>query len=406
MNSMLDKIKHLESLPGILLIFAGGLALILSNSFLAPYYEFIFHSYLTIHLAGLWISKPLLIWINDGLMAIFFLLVGLEVKREFYEGYLSSFPRVILPAIGALGGIIVPASIFIALNHDNPKSIHGWAIPTATDIAFAIGILILLGSRVPRSLKVLLTTIAIFDDLVAIAIIAIFYSGALSYLSLMFAGLCILILFGMNLIKVRALGPYCFVGFILWICVLKSGVHATLSGVVLAFAIPLRVEEQHSSSPLHRMEIALYPWVTFVILPLFALANAGIQLSKLKLTEVFDPVPLGIAMGLFLGKQIGVFSFSWLSVHFKLAEKPFDLNWKHIYGMSLLCGIGFTMSLFIGGLAYPPSMSIYSIVHRLGILVGSLLSAIVGYCYLRHMLKPFQPKAQRRRARKKSSEHA
>jgi NhaA family Na+:H+ antiporter len=324
------------------------------------------------------IAKPLLLWINDGLMALFFLLIGLEVKREVLEGHLSKASQIVLPGAAAIGGMVVPALIFWALNKDDPSALSGWAIPMATDIAFALGVLALLGKRVPVSLKLFLMTLAIIDDLGAIIVIALFYSGEMSSLSLMLAALSIVALIAMNRLGVIKLGPYLIIGLLLWICVLKSGVHATLAGVVLAFCIPLRTKNAESS-PLLTLEHALHPWVAFGILPLFAFANAGVPLSGVTLESFTHHVPMGIAAGLLLGKTLGVFGLTWLAVKTSMATLPTGANWGQVFGVSILCGIGFTMSLFVGSLAFAPGASEYAGMDRMGILTGSILAALIGY---------------------------
>mgnify|MGYP001760077166 FL=1 len=319
-----------------------------------------------------------MLWINDGLMALFFLLIGLEVKREVIEGQLSKPAQVVLPATAAVGGMVVPALIYWFLNRDNPGAIAGWAIPTATDIAFALGVLALLGKRVPVSLKLFLMTLAIIDDLGAIIIIALFYSGALSSLSLMLAAACLLALIAMNRLGVVKLGPYMVVGLVLWVCVLKSGVHATLAGVTLALCIPLRTRNAETS-PLRSLEHALHPWVAYGILPLFAFANAGVSLAGVTLESFTHPVPMGIALGLLAGKTLGVFGLTWIAIKLGLAALPSGANWGQVLGVAILCGIGFTMSLFVGSLAFAPGSSEFAGMDRMGILTGSLFAAVIGY---------------------------
>jgi len=376
----------LESASGIILVGAAVLALIINNSPLSSLYDLFLDTPVEIRIGALHLAKPLLLWINDGLMAIFFLLIGLEVKREILDGQLSSISQIALPGIAAIGGMAIPALIYIIFNINNPSAINGWAIPAATDIAFALGILALLGSRVPLSLKLFLLTLAIIDDLGAIVIIAIFYSGDLSVTSLIFAAVAIAGLFAMNLLGVKRIAAYVVVGIILWICVLKSGVHATLAGVIFAFAIPLRTQEDEPC-PLREMEHSLHPWIAFGIMPIFAFANAGVSLKGMSFGSLFEPIPIGIALGLFLGKQAGVFGFSLAAVKLGLAKLPSDLNWRLIYGTSVLCGIGFTMSLFISTLAFDSSIAQNAISSRIGILVGSFISAIVGYLLLSFYLK-------------------
>ncbi|MCH7949255.1 MAG: Na+/H+ antiporter NhaA [Candidatus Dadabacteria bacterium] len=376
----------LESASGIILVGAAVLALIISNSPLSSLYDLFLDTPVEIRIGALHLAKPLLLWINDGLMAIFFLLIGLEVKREILDGQLSSISQVALPGIAAIGGMAIPALIYIIFNISNASALNGWAIPSATDIAFALGILALLGSRVPLSLKLFLLTLAIIDDLGAIVIIAIFYSGDLSVTSLIFAAVTIAILFAMNLLGVKRIAAYVVVGLILWICVLKSGVHATLAGVILAFAIPLRTKEDEPC-PLREMEHSLHPWIAFGIMPIFAFANAGVSLEGMSFGSLFEPIPIGIALGLFLGKQAGVFGFSLAAVKLGLAKLPPDINWRMIYGTSVLCGIGFTMSLFISTLAFDSSITDDAASARIGILVGSFISAIAGYLILSFYIK-------------------
>ncbi len=368
----------MEAASGLLLIAAAILALIINNSPLSWLYNGLLETPVVAQVGALKIAKPLLLWINDGLMALFFLLIGLEVKREVLEGQLAKPSQIVLPGAAAIGGMLVPALIYWFLNRDNPPALNGWAIPTATDIAFALGVLALLGKRVPTSLKLFLMTLAIIDDLGAIVIIAIFYSGTLSTLSLMLAGACIAALVAMNRMGVVKLGPYMIIGLILWVCVLKSGVHATLAGVTLAFCIPLRTRNAEPS-PLKALEHALHPWVSFGILPLFAFANAGLSLSGVTLESFTHHVPMGIAVGLLLGKTIGVFGLTWMAVKTGIAALPSGANWGQVLGVAILCGIGFTMSLFVGSLAFEPGSSDYAGMDRMGILTGSLFAALIGY---------------------------
>jgi NhaA family Na+:H+ antiporter len=384
---------RLEASGGILLLGAAVLAMVLNNSPLSPYYDALLQTPVEVRVGALRIDKPLLLWINDGLMAVFFLLVGLEVKREMLEGQLRGLQRIALPGTAALGGMLVPALVYFLLNRDDPLALDGWAIPTATDIAFALGVLALLGNRVPQALKLFLLTLAIFDDLGAIVIIALFYTGDLSVTSLALAGLGVAGLLALNLSGVRKPAAYVLVGLFVWVSVLKSGVHATLAGVALALAIPLRPAPGSDLSPLREMEHALHPWVAFGILPLFAFANSGVALAGLGLEALLHPVPLGIALGLFLGKQAGVLGFAWLAVRLGIARLPQGVGWLSLYGVSVLCGIGFTMSLFIGSLAFEmggPHMesgdTLQVVNDRLGILTGSFLSAVVGYAVLRYAL--------------------
>ncbi|MEY4932438.1 MAG: Na+/H+ antiporter NhaA, partial [Pseudomonadota bacterium] len=378
---------QLESSGGFLLVLAGALAMILANSPLADHYEGLLDFPLALQAGPLTLAKPLLLWINDGLMAVFFLLIGLEVKREVLEGELADRARIALPAFGAIGGMLVPAFIYVGFNWDDPTGLRGWAIPSATDIAFALGVLQLLGNRVPVGLKVFLLTLAIMDDLGAIVIIAIFYTSDLSMLSLLLAGFAVVILAALNLRNVSRVTFYILVGLMLWFCVLKSGVHATLAGVATALAIPMRDAGNRDRSPVRDIEHRLHPWVAFGILPVFAFANAGVSLAGLTPATLLDPVPLGIALGLFIGKQLGVFVFAWLAAVLGLARLPVGVTWRQLYGAAILCGIGFTMSLFIGSLAFEQAAAGQEVNDRLGILVGSLLSAVVGYFFLKASLR-------------------
>lgn len=378
LRSTFTRFFQLEAASGLLLIAAAVLALIINNSPLSWLYTGLLETPVAIQVGALSIAKPLLLWINDGLMALFFLLIGLEVKREVVEGQLSKPSQVVLPAAAAVGGMVIPALIYWFLNRDNPSAVAGWAIPTATDIAFALGVLALLGKRVPVSLKLFLMTLAIIDDLGAIIIIALFYSGTLSTLSLVLAAACLAILIGMNRAGVVKLGPYMVVGLILWVCVLKSGVHATLAGVTLALCIPLRTRNAETS-PLLSLEHALHPWVAYGILPLFAFANAGVSLAGVTLESFTHSVPMGITLGLLAGKTLGVFGLTWLAVKLGMAALPAGANWGQILGVAILCGIGFTMSLFVGSLAFVPGSSEYAGMDRMGILTGSLFAALIGY---------------------------
>ena len=378
LRSTFTRFFQLEAASGLLLIAAAILALIINNSPLSWLYTGLLDTPVVAQVGALKIAKPLLLWINDGLMAMFFLLIGLEVKREVLDGQLSKPSQIVLPGAAAVGGMLIPALIYWFLNRDNPAALSGWAIPTATDIAFALGVLALLGKRVPVSLKLFLMTLAIIDDLGAIVIIAIFYSGELSTLSLGLAAACIASLVAMNRLGVVKLGPYMIIGLILWVCVLKSGVHATLAGVTLAFCIPLRTKNAEPS-PLLALEHALHPWVAYGILPLFAFANAGLSLSGVTVESFTHDVPMGIAIGLLLGKTIGVFGLTWLAVKVGIAALPQGANWGQILGVAILCGIGFTMSLFVGSLAFEPGVSDYAGMDRMGILTGSILAALIGY---------------------------
>ena len=381
---LIEEFIKKESASGMLLIFATILALIFSNTMLSPLYASFLHIPVEIRVGALHLDKSLYHWVNDGLMAIFFLLIGLEVKREILEGHLSSLRQITLPGFAAVGGMIVPAGIYLILNQNNPIAIRGWAIPTATDIAFALGVLSLLGNRVPISLKIFLLALAIIDDLGAIVIIALFYTAELSTLSIAAAFVSLLVLITLNVFGVSKKAAYFIVGTILWISVLKSGVHATLAGVALAFTIPLRVKDEdgQSISPLKEIEHNLHFWVAFFILPLFAFVNAGVNINNISLAQMSGSVPLGIMLGLFFGKQLGVFGFSWIAIKLKLAELPEGSNWTQLYGVSVLTGIGFTMSLFIVSLAFEDD-SIFQYTDKLAILAGSFLSAIVGYLILK-----------------------
>ncbi|MGP0012568.1 MULTISPECIES: Na+/H+ antiporter NhaA [Pseudomonas] len=381
LRSTFTRFFQLEAASGLLLIAAAALALIINNSPLSHLYAGLLDVPVVAQVGALQIAKPLLLWINDGLMALFFLLIGLEVKRELLEGHLSKPSQVVLPGAAAIGGMVVPALIYWFLNRDNPAALGGWAIPMATDIAFALGVLALLGKRVPVSLKLFLMTLAIIDDLGAIIVIAIFYSHELSTLSLALAGACLVALIAMNRLGVVKLGPYMVIGLILWVCVLKSGVHATLAGVTLAFCIPLRTHNAEAS-PLLSLEHALHPWVAFGILPLFAFANAGVSLAGVNLESFTHPVPMGIAAGLLIGKTVGVFGLTWLAVRAGIAALPHGANWGQLLGVAILCGIGFTMSLFVGSLAFIPGSSDYAGMDRMGILTGSILAAVIGYAVM------------------------
>jgi len=377
-----------ESAGGILLVVASVFALVFANSPLSGLYASLLNIPVEIRFGAFQIAKPLLLWINDGLMAIFFFLVGLELKREFVEGELSDLQKISLPALGAIGGMAVPSAIYLLFNAGDPLAVTGWAIPAATDIAFALGILALLGKRVPTQLKIFLVSLAIFDDMGAIIIIALFYTSELSVLALSVAGVCILALALLSRRGVTNLSLYLLIGLVMWASVLKSGVHATLAGVVLALFIPIREDPQTGRSPLREMEHDLHSSVAFIILPLFAFANAGVSLQGLTVAALTAPVPLGIALGLFVGKQLGVFGLCWLGIRLGIARLPQRVNWSQLYGVAILCGVGFTMSLFIGSLAFEDAASPYLYQDRLGIISGSLLSAVVGYLWLRRALGP------------------
>ncbi len=373
---------NLEALAGFALISAAVLALVISNSPLTTLYQQWLGLPVAVQVGSAVLQKPLLLWINDGLMAVFFLLIGLELKRELLIGELSSRHQLVLPAMAAIGGFAVPALVFVSINWNNASALNGWAIPTATDIAFALGILALLGSRVPLALKVFLTAVAIIDDLLAIIVIALFYSGDLAWHHLLWAAVIIAAMVLLNRFKVSHLGIYLLLGLALWVLVLKSGVHATLAGVVVAFCIPLR-DRQQDSSPLQELEHRLHPYVAFMIVPLFAFANAGVSVSGIGWQELLSPLSLGLILGLFAGKQLGVMLMVWLSVRLKLASLPANCSWGMVYGVAVLTGIGFTMSLFIGSLAFEHGGFDYDAQVRIGVLGASLLSALLGYGWLR-----------------------
>jgi NhaA family Na+:H+ antiporter len=378
----------LESASGILLVLAGTLAMVAANSGLAGLYESFLATPFKIQLGNFALDKSLGVWINDLLMAIFFLLVGLEIKREVVMGELSDKAKVALPAIAAVGGMIVPAAIYAWVNWGDPVGIRGWAIPSATDIAFALGVLSLFGERVPVGLKIFLMTLAVLDDLGAIIIIALFYTSDLSVQALLLAGLALVGLLVLNRFGVTRIAPYILVGLVLWTCVLKSGVHATLAGVVTAMFIPARNPSDPAHPPLTRLEHALHPWVAFGILPVFAFANAGVNLAGLSFRDLLQPIPLGIALGLVVGKQVGVFTFAWLAVKLGLARLPSGVSFRQVYGAAIICGIGFTMSLFIGMLAFENTAAGQVIAsEKLGVLAGSLISALLGYVVL-HLVLP------------------
>jgi len=372
-----------EAAGGIVLLAAAVLALVLQNSAASHLYDALIETPVSFRVGAFEIGKPLLHWINDGLMAIFFFLVGLEIKRELLVGELSTRQQAALPLIAAAGGMAVPALIYAAINRGDPIALNGWAIPAATDIAFAVGVLALLGPRIPASLKVFLLALAIIDDLGAILIIAVFYTSELSLLALALAAVGIAGLAVLNRKGVTGVASYALVGLFIWVCVLESGVHATLSGVVTALAIPLAPGPGEKHGMLERLEESLHPWVTFGVLPAFAFANAGVSLAGLTLAKLAGGIPLGIALGLFLGKPIGIFGCSYAAIELKLAGKPDGATWPQLLGVAVLGGIGFTMSLFIGMLAFPGPEHAADI--RIGVLLGSLASALAGYLVLRRV---------------------
>jgi NhaA family Na+:H+ antiporter len=370
----------LESAGGILLLAAAVLAMLVANSPLANIYDALLDTTVAVQVGALSIDKPLLLWVNDGLMAVFFFLVGLEIKREVMEGELSSFSQVVLPGMGALGGMAVPAAIYAWMNWGDPVAMDGWAIPVATDIAFALALLSVFGSRAPTALKVFLLTLAIFDDLAAIVIIALFYSGDLSVSALIIGVLALLIAIAMNRLGVTRTSSYILLGIVLWMAVLKSGVHATLAGVLIAFCIPMR--DAQGESPLCDLEHDLHGPVAFAILPMFAFANAGLSLAGMSIENLTHPVTAGVAAGLVIGKPVGILAFVWLATNLRIAKLPMNVNWTQLLGVAFACGIGFTMSLFIAGLAFEHGSGDYFGGDRLGILVGSILSAIAAYSLL------------------------
>ena len=387
-----DIFKH-ESSSGILLILSAVLAIIMANSPLSSYYSLLIETPVNVSIDTFSINKPLLLWVNDGLMALFFLLVGLELKREFLEGELSDKRNIILPALGAIGGMAVPAMIYVFLNKDDPAAIQGWAIPAATDIAFALGILSLLGSRVPISLKIFLTSVAIFDDVGAIIIIALFYTSKISLGALIFCLFCMAALWLMNKSGIERRRYYLYVGLLMWIAMLKSGVHATLAGAVLAMFIPITTRS--GKSPLKTMEHELHSMVSFFILPFFAFCNAGLYLGDISMSQITHSIPAGIALGLFVGKQVGVFGLCWLGIQLGLTKLPNNMTWGSLYGIAALCGVGFTMSLFIGSLAFAESDSNMIVDERLGILLGSIASGLLGYFVLWKLLPKTPPVNQK-----------
>lgn len=385
MYKSLTQCLRSESSGGVLLIIAAVLAMIVVNSPWSDLYLSILHTEIQIRVAEIDINKSFSYWINDGLMAVFFLLIGLEVKQELVEGSLASRKKSLFPVIAAAGGMFAPALVYLSFNGVNPDAVKGWAIPAATDIAFALGVLSLLGNRVPVNLKVFLLALAIIDDLGVIIIIALFYTADMSVLSLSLAcaGICVLWL--MHRYDVMRLTPYLIVGALLWVAILKSGVHATLAGVVIGFAIPMyrkddKNDVENPHSPAKTLARWLHPWTKYVILPLFAFANAGVSLTHIQLSDMTSALPIGVALGLFIGKPLGIFSISWLAVKLKIATLPEGINFKQIFAVSVLCGIGFTMSMFITSLAFSdPAMADLA---RLGILMGSTLAAVLGYYLL------------------------
>lgn len=383
---MLVNFFRTEFAGGLLLLVAAAVAVFMRNSDHAAFYEGFRHFPVQLGFGAWSLVKPLELWINDLLMAVFFLLVGLEIKREILEGQLSSRDQITLPVVAAIAGMIAPAIVYTAFNLHTPELLRGWAIPSATDIAFAICLFSLVGKRAPLSLKVLLTAIAVVDDMGAIVIIALFYTAELSLVWLAGAAVCLAILVALNRAGQLRLWPYLLVGAFLWLFVFKSGLHATIAGVLTALTIPLRTRIETEGSPLKRLEHMLHPWVAFGILPLFAFTNAGVDLSGLSLAMLMDPIPLGIAAGLFLGKQVGIFGSCWLLIRMGWVRMPYGAGWMSLYGMAILCGVGFTMSLFIGGLAFDTDF--YQNEVRLGILTGSIVSSLAGIAVLRLAPRP------------------
>ncbi len=378
--SFIDDFLRLEAAGGILLVVAAALALLWANSPWSAAYDAFLGTPVSVRVGALALDKPLLLWINDALMAVFFLIIGLEIKREVLQGELASLRQAALPCVAALGGVLAPAAMYWAINASDPLTLRGWAIPAATDIAFSLGVLALLGARAPASLKIFLLALAIIDDLAAILIIAIFYTADLSFLSLALAGAGIAALVVLNLAGVRRIASYVLVGIFLWVCVLKSGVHATLAGVAIGFAIPLRGADGDADAPLRQVEHALHPWVIYGILPVFAFANAGVSLTGISAATLLHPVTLGTALGLVVGKQVGVFGFTWVAIRLGVGSLPAGASWLQLYGLALLTGIGFTMSLFIGTLAFETAD--YQDAVRIGVLGGSLVCALGGYFVL------------------------
>jgi NhaA family Na+:H+ antiporter len=388
MKSTFQEFLKMESASGILLMVAATLAMVIANSPLDYYYTQFLNIPVEVRVGDLEIAKPLLLWVNDGLMAVFFFMIGLELKREIMEGNLSDPANVLLPAVAAVGGVLVPVGIYLIWNHSDADMRGGWAIPAATDIAFALALLLLLGTRVPAALKVFLVSLAIFDDLAAIVISAIFYTSELSTRALVTTAVCLIVLTIMKKRGVSSISPYLWVGLIMWVSVLKSGVHATLAGVALAAFIPLSVPDDPDRSPLRELEHDLHTLVAFAILPIFAFVNAGISFRGVGFEDVLHPVPLGIAAGLFVGKQVGVFGFAWLAIKTGISRLPTGATWGSLWGVSILCGVGFTMSLFIGSLAFESTATDIRELYdeRLGIILGSLISGVVGFVVLLRVL--------------------
>ncbi len=390
-DNFISSFFKLESAGGIILMLSSVLAMICANTDLNYYYSMFLDTPVEVRVGPLEVAKPLLLWINDGLMAVFFFLVGLELKRELLEGELADKRNIILPGVGALGGMVIPAIIYLYFNIDDPEAARGWAIPAATDIAFALGVLMLLGPRGPTTVKIFLTSLAIFDDIGAIIIIAGFYTEDISVIGLIVVACCLPILYLFNKKGVEARSVYLLIGVIMWTAMLKSGVHATLSGVLVAMFIPMRSTINPDYSPLSSLEHDLHSVVAFFVLPVFAFANAGLDLTNVGLEDLTHNVPIGIALGLILGKQIGVFGCCLLAIKLKLTQLPQGMSWTTLYGTAALCGIGFTMSLFIGSLTFDAENMVKVFDERLGIIVGSLVSGIMGFMILKYSL----PKPQK-----------
>ncbi|TNF70110.1 MAG: Na+/H+ antiporter NhaA [Gammaproteobacteria bacterium] len=386
-KSMLSRLLDKSVLPSVILLLMAILAMVIANSPLSVIYNKLISSTIVLTVNNYGIKKPILLWINDGFMAIFFLLVGVELKKEFLAGVFQEKKQIVLPLMGALGGIVFPVFIYLLFNYHDKSAIEGWAIPAATDIAFAVGLLAIFGNKLSKEVRILLTSIAIFDDLAAVIIIAVFYTPSISIHALLFVALCIILLFVLNRLNVLSLTVYWIIGMIMWFAMIKSGVHATLTGFILAFFIPYQSKQSKTVTPLINLEHKLNMPVAYFILPIFAFANSGVNFSGVGFHGIFHHVPLGIALGLFVGKQIGVFLFCFLTIKLKLANMPSNMNWSNLYGLSILTGIGFTMSLFIGSLAFEQSGNNMLFDERVGILLGSLLSAVFGYIILRLSIK-------------------
>lgn len=377
-QNVVSQFFHHEAASGIILVVAAVMAMIMANSPLFGLYNGLLEIPVSIQFGAFTIAKPLLLWVNDGLMAVFFFLIGLEIKREILDGQLSSVSQITLPAFAAVAGIVFPALVYVWFNGGDPVAIKGWAIPSATDIAFAVGVFTIFGKSLPLSLKLFLLSVAIFDDIGAIVIIALFYSQDLSTTSLAVAVVGLIALFILNRMNVRHQAAYILIGVVVWAAVLKSGVHATLAGFALAWFIPLKLKNEDGFPMLPHLEHMLHPWVAFGVLPIFAFANAGVSLFGATIDDLLNPITLGIAAGLFIGKQIGIFGICWIVVKLGMAKLPSGATWTHLYGVTLLCGIGFTMSLFIGTLAFENQDVTYITSVKIGVLIGSILSAVMG----------------------------